>query len=266
MSHYLSHMAALAVNRAPVVQPRLASRFEGSVDVAPAEDVREFVAEAPVAHANPVAAKPANGSVVQAPDAQNIPAATPATLPVAGLLQPQPAGKSAAREVSIPAAARSERESQVLVQELIRERIHEQPLLVAAPVPKNPVPAIAGQPAIERLTEQSFFTEIRHEQTAAAAPDAVLAREKPGASQVPAMQTPPVIQTRIAAPEPVAQVPYRQQPQPADAAVPAPNIQVSIGRIEIRANVASASQAARPKAGPTTLSLDDYLKQRKGDR
>lgn len=51
------------------------------------------------------------------------------------------------------------------------------------------------------------------------------------------------------------------------ANTPAPTIQVTIGRIEVRAAVAATSAAASVRKAPaksSTMSLDDYLKQRDG--
>jgi hypothetical protein len=47
---------------------------------------------------------------------------------------------------------------------------------------------------------------------------------------------------------------------------PAPTIQVTIGRIEIRANQGTEKSVTKPRATNTTMSLDDYLKQRNGGR
>ncbi|HEX2209176.1 MAG TPA: hypothetical protein VHG93_15960, partial [Longimicrobium sp.] len=50
-----------------------------------------------------------------------------------------------------------------------------------------------------------------------------------------------------------------------EAEAPAPVIEVSIGRIEVRATQAPASPAPVRRA-PSTLSLDDYLQRRGGGR
>jgi hypothetical protein len=47
---------------------------------------------------------------------------------------------------------------------------------------------------------------------------------------------------------------------------PAPTIQVTIGRIEIRATQVSDKSSAKPRPASATMSLDDYLKQRKEGR
>jgi len=57
-------------------------------------------------------------------------------------------------------------------------------------------------------------------------------------------------------------------PPPAHREAPAPTIQVTIGRIEVRATpAAKAPVRERPAAPPSTLSLEEYLRQRsKGGR
>ena len=56
-------------------------------------------------------------------------------------------------------------------------------------------------------------------------------------------------------------------PQPAVRSEPVPTINVTIGRIEVRA-VHQPAPARPPVAEPRAplLSLDDYLKQREGER
>lgn len=49
--------------------------------------------------------------------------------------------------------------------------------------------------------------------------------------------------------------------RPADK--PEPTIQVTIGRIEVRAVKQTAAKRPKPK-GPAPMSLDDYLKRRNG--
>jgi hypothetical protein len=59
----------------------------------------------------------------------------------------------------------------------------------------------------------------------------------------------------------------RWRPVPASAEIPAqpaaePVINITIGRVEVRAAVSSAVQAPLPKRGAAPLSLDDYLQNR----
>jgi len=60
----------------------------------------------------------------------------------------------------------------------------------------------------------------------------------------------------------VARQPVDVRPEPR----PMPTIQVTIGRIEIRATQTSEKSAAKPRPAQATMSLDDYLKQRDGGR
>ncbi|MCP5251065.1 MAG: hypothetical protein H6939_04980 [Burkholderiales bacterium] len=55
---------------------------------------------------------------------------------------------------------------------------------------------------------------------------------------------------------------YRHQPAVSES----PTIQVTIGRVEIRAAVASAVSARKTPARSPAMNLDDYLKQRNGER
>jgi hypothetical protein len=54
--------------------------------------------------------------------------------------------------------------------------------------------------------------------------------------------------------------------QSATEAGPVPTIQVTIGRIEIRATQVADKPVAKPRASNNTMSLDDYLKQRNGGK
>lgn len=269
MSNYLSQMATLAVNRAPVVQPRLASRFEGSVGAAPAEDMQEQAAQPPVSRPAVAPAEMATAATTPQRERTPTPIPVPVAQPAAPLLQSQPGALPRPSLTEPVAPASPSAEPQLLVQELVREHIHEQPLLVPASVPSGSVPSSSESVVIEKHSEHSFFTEIHHEMAAPIAAERQPASAKDGSKQeAPAtLAKPPHIQTRIAVPEPIMQSALLQPAQTTEPSAPAPSIQVSIGRIEIRANPASSSALAKsPAAKSATLSLDDYLKQRKGDR
>lgn len=63
---------------------------------------------------------------------------------------------------------------------------------------------------------------------------------------------------------PVARVPSRRPAAPSLSAPVPPTIQVTIGRVEVRATAAAPAKPARPSARPT-LSLEDYLRARSGE-
>jgi len=272
MSHYLSQMATLAVNRAPVVQPRLASRFEGSVGAAPAEDMQEQAVQSPVSHTAVAPAETAIPATTPPRERTHTPIPMPVAQPTAPLLQ-SPWDAIARPSLTEPVTQASPvAEPQRLVQELIREHIHEQPLLVSASVPQGSAPSSGESRIIEKHSEHSFFTEQHHEVTALVAGEPKPTTTKDGSRQETptASVKPPQIQTRMAVPEPIMQSTLRQPApttEPSAPSAPAPSIQVSIGRIEIRANPASSNALSKsPASKSATLSLDDYLKQRKGDR
>jgi hypothetical protein len=63
----------------------------------------------------------------------------------------------------------------------------------------------------------------------------------------------------------VPRVPSRRSAEPKLSAPPAPpTIQVTIGRVEVRATATAPAKQARPSAKPT-LSLEDYLRARSGE-
>jgi hypothetical protein len=68
-----------------------------------------------------------------------------------------------------------------------------------------------------------------------------------------------VLQPKITVVEP--------EPSPARREAPAPTIQVTIGRIEVRATPAAKAPVRERPAAPSSLSLEEYLRQRsKGGR
>lgn len=267
MSQYLSHIANLALNRVPVVQPRLASRFEASAEFAPVvEDNQQRVAEAPSHHQSTQPEPPR-------PATANHPQAEPTAAPVAAQKSQAPALDVPAVHQHIQPTAEAAptpvaTEPQILVQQLVREPIHAPTLLVPTPVPQRFVITELGHPVIERQIERSLLIEHRSESSAPITADTNHGSSKAESKRdaVPVTSKAPHIQTRMAVSEPVSQTIAQRPSLQADLTTPAPSIQVSIGRIEIRANPASTSQAPKPSSNPATLSLDDYLKQRKGDR
>jgi hypothetical protein len=105
----------------------------------------------------------------------------------------------------------------------------------------------------------------------ASASHAVNAREEAGRSQ-PAVALKPLVMPE----PPERELPARSEvqaivptirpsppiaPLPPATAIPAPTINVTIGRVEVRAVLPPAQQRAKPKPA-TVLSLEDYLRQR----
>jgi hypothetical protein len=85
-----------------------------------------------------------------------------------------------------------------------------------------------------------------------------------GASTVPIQAQEPHAPTSsaiVAQPQVIRYVEPLRQPMATDTPLPAPTVQVTIGRIEVRATQ-QPSQTTRPHQEPTRLSLDEYLRQR----
>lgn len=267
MNGYLSHMASLAFNRVALVQPRLASRFEGSVGEAPAEDYREVVSRPLVnTPVPPPEAVPAVPVKARAPVTQGelTPPATPAhrteESPVEARVTVQPVQPVATTHATSTG-------TRVEIQHLIREQVRDLPLLtpMAVSIPGRIPDAVKpenGRRGAAENTPNLPNQPVAH-------PDKPATMDKvpvPDIPTAPQDNRPLQIQTRISVPENRREPAAHHQPEMPVVSTPAASIQVSIGRIEIKATPASASPAAKPRPAPATLSLDDYLKQRKGDR
>lgn len=140
-------------------------------------------------------------------------------------------------------------------------------------------PAIVQQTIIQRVVEQLFSpqpgdldpskvpataTERQEDRLAAIAPNLPTTNESPMPGTIPVRYSP----TEIVKPQITPLIQTLQIPAVAsvEASQPTPTIQVTIGRIEVRATPAPApaSSQARPKS--PVMSLDEYLCQRGGKR
>ncbi|NEQ22340.1 MAG: hypothetical protein F6K28_24755 [Microcoleus sp. SIO2G3] len=107
--------------------------------------------------------------------------------------------------------------------------------------------------------------EVRHEQTIFTPPPPSI-QPIDRAEQQPASTVPPVVVPRQAAtllPIVTPRLERSQRPEE-KAAPPPPTIQVTIGRIEVRAVPPPAPPRPRVTTPPARLSLEDYLRSRSG--
>ena len=241
MSDYLNNLVAKSLNRAEVVEPRLASRFEpprsmgnflaggSQTDLENTRDERfigETPSEKPLAIQTPgknsADARPPRSSLAQPASA---PAPTPDgstdqqtgrhSSPLVGSQSDTPPKSAAVQEKRLPP-----------VQD--RRRVDNEPAAMpAAPAPRHFV-----------RTESLL------------APEAQLLKP---ASAIPQDRAAPL---SSAAPSPA---------EPAGTQESAPTIKITIGRVDVRAITPAQPTPRRAPAtrGPA-LSLDDYLKQRSG--
>jgi hypothetical protein len=239
MSDYLSNLVARSFDRASLIQPRLASRFEpqSGLHEPLVESFLELAAERQsqqlsVYHAAPQAVHPQAVRPQIQPPEQSLPAIlqpeVPGLMPSTSMPQTRsnPSRPISHSESSLSSQARSLASTRLPIQPqaALRSEVHppvasnqiSRPEVVSAPIPSpGPLanlPALQIQPQIVSLAEQ---------------------KPSPIQSEV---------ETKL------------------------PTIQVRIGQIEVRAIAAppSARQSAKPPA--PRLSLEDYLKSRNGGK
>ncbi len=257
---YLNHLAARALQQLPTVQPRLPSRFETphrESDPGAREPIAyaTFTPSSPAArNALPRADAPAVQSPLAPPGDQrgSIHRAEPRLeREVQHFVEPivehdvisMPS--TAPREVSpqevkqpalLPTADRMMAQLPVVIEQHRHSVIEPQPLSVSAATPK-PIETRAAREEIREHTRLIEHLTLERSSTVSAP------TEPRAASAMPkvAAYVPPVVE-REPAPE------------------AAPIIQVSIGRIEVRAVPAPAVPTPAPAtASRPALSLDDYL-------
>lgn len=285
MSQYLSHLADLALNRVDVVQPRLASRFEAQGDsVAPGFVMQDSLQEAPQSaqqDQGPVPTTPRTEATfspqphrLDSGDRQVIPTLANSTssvgerrepAPISGLAAPaiQPMAStqkslpelesiSISAKVSEPAGDRPKKD----------DREANQPLLQPINIQHTHVTSIESAEESRQILPRDQQTHRQEELT-----------DKPRKQE--GTQPAPVQKPAATKPESIRIQPVQAEfshvwdrvnlplAQPVD--ITPPTIHVSIGRIEIRASQTNTPAAAKPRAA-NTMSLDDYLKQRNGEK
>ncbi len=279
MSRYLNHLAALTLNQVESVQPRLAGRFEASGEgediglpntgenqgmkgealftmrtpditerQAPTDILIRSVAPTFLQGKTQVdggqkqgnLAKPA-ASVHKAPKVPD--AQTEFAWPPMGLGNPnpikmqtkpvqpaKPTEQAAQNTRATPSLNTIERSQERLIDTTRREFV------------------------VKETVANNSFQEVKHwedvQRSAPIKPARIVSRSEQIAEAPPA--------------------PAPSATQAASTAEPdesiAPTIQVTIGRIEIRATQTTDKPTAKPRAASTTMSLDDYLKQRNGGK
>jgi hypothetical protein len=274
MSQYLSHLANLAFNHVDVVQPRLTSRFEHQ-DAASAPNLmeQEIQREVPVAQSRQDHQEPAQQERLSQ---QSQPALQPiiehiypteirvqeAPVVKPQSLQTQAPATPIIAATHVPAAAISSpvaMATSTIVERHI-ERISERTpprgedhgkITASARAYRQEQP-LAIHESVERVTIKEGTPDIPSGKKSEATSDAV----KPVSIRVQPLLIEPVLP------------PATTYPTLLRAEVdvtPAPTIQVTIGRIEIRASQTNSPVPSKPRPS-SGMTLDDYLKQRNGDK
>jgi hypothetical protein len=130
----------------------------------------------------------------------------------------------------------------------LRQRFVQDSHRPVAPV----MPAVASPAKLDTPTNTGKPGSLQ-QQEQVLAPKTVRLEQKRLPTELTGVMTQPVV--------PTFAMPEKPAPQPE------PVINVTIGRIEVRATPAAAPKSAKPHSAPATMTLDDYLRQRnKGER
>lgn len=280
MSRYLSHLAALALNRLEPLQPRPASRFETPFDEA-TSGLRgvDAVQERPE-----IAPKPAqtlkSATVADSPYAHRAVTPDDGDNPLKKIAGRQDESKVVERGEAIVKQAQAPVDRQQLSPsrsfsaDAAEPTHHPVPFADKAPIElprlrKNAQPTETGHTIVERVRE--YFTETLHSERVVkevALADGIQTTVSVQAAQHPEPAKPTGV---IIRPEQTPANPGAPVRAPAQTIFdnaetrPGPTVQVTIGRIEIRATQSQGKAAAKPHAA-AAMNLDDYLKQRNGGR
>lgn len=296
MSDYLNNLLARTLNLAPVVQPRLASLFEPATPNSGASNRPLFEATSlGEAHAESESSPQLSPSL-PAQTGQPSPQHLQATfaLPTAPLERKQSEGgeRYESREdssrhslrplstVTPPAPPALTAQSARTAPDVPRETseiLRPLPSSTRLPARRDEAGERTGTPRASEANRQQTWEGIEPKVRQVVNEElASFRRAQTRASGGAEAETPPPQQqAREASQTPV--VAQRQdngtkkssQAFPVETAEPSPTINVSIGRVDVRAIISQqpAAPAERPPAQKSgTLSLDEYLKQRSGGR
>jgi hypothetical protein len=240
MSNYLSHIAAKQLNLTEVVHPRLASRFEptavsgsGELEHNSVLEVTSNQNQSPIDRASgdrllPESAPP----LLPAPPVQPHSLIPPSVLPSLPPRPPAPPPVSPITSKIVPQAA-----------------LPQAPHSRIPPLPTEPVAPLTASPAVPPQPSQPRF---------AAVPSPAIAPQPQ--SQLPLAPRPvPPAPVQLNIPPHLAPPAAHPAATSSPAAPVAPTIQVSIGRIEVRAIV--PAKPPRPPVQPYTpsVTLEQYL-------
>jgi len=254
MSDFLGHLAARAIAQ-PSLRPRTRSRFEPG-------EAEETPLNWPVAKKDETAPTPA---IVQrrAIDHRAVPEAAPPSRfepPAVNQSIETPSVRGAEVSSALPrdsaadaAPERTERPLPEGTTRVVRE-VEQQTEYVAQPVTeiverevRVPVATHGAQPKAERKAQHRFERE---------APQIIRATPRVSAPEVQARRSAP-----SGLPAPHRGGSAKRVPEQGSAASPEPVIEVSIGRIEVRA--VPAASGSRSPGRPAAMSIDDYVAKRK---
>jgi len=275
MSRYLSHLAALTLHQVEPVQPRLASRFE-TLDSEPAIknnlDVVQQVSDPPV-RVQAATTRATDNPVIQktVTAAADVPVQKEASRqePPKIIEQPELVIKKTESPNHEQKPSINQRGFSPVDTEPVSHRVTpsiDKPVTHA--LRHTPLPIENTHTFVERVQER--FTETTHSERVIKEVSATDRREKESPHSAPVKPVSIAVRseqvTRVSNTPSQANMQTPASQSDSETPTPAPTIQVTIGRIEIRASQSTEKSVAKPRAASTTMSLDDYLKQRNGGR
>jgi hypothetical protein len=288
---FLSRLVARAEQRMPLLSRRRPGLFEPRETQAEMPEV-PVDAEAPVRTASVPQSTDAGASPMRRASSPSPDLLEPPSLPRVDAPLPAPAERM--DRASVPSSLHEETAAVARVQPMLppppslHAALRAQPAIVDSPLsmprlsmsasmpaehPSRPAPDAIAMPAtatsIERIeslhsetrthTVERRFERIRE---AASIPPP---GEQHGREGLQRLRDPGRLAHAQAGDGPRVADPVRAAALAPPPAAPPPPVQVSIGRVEIRARVAPPATAAPAAARRPRLALDDYLQQRHGD-
>lgn len=248
MSNFLDNLVARSLDLAPVVQPRVQSRFE-PVSAAGATVAEESVeVDAPPVRTEPqVTARP-EPSVVERERVERVESQR-----VINTIRNTHVQTHEVRQVNVP-LVETIREREIERVPVVGPRIHTEKTDLRTQIREN------------RIVEPPRGIEPPNQNPSNPRPNLV----EP--APVTKKEAPPVVAPQPVAPQVITRIepapsakPPRFEVQPAFQPEPTETINVTIGRVDVRA-VFSAQAPKTPVRAASTSSLDDYLKQRSEGR
>jgi hypothetical protein len=278
MNDFLTNLAARALHTAPVVQPRLASRFEPPPagerffqDDSFAGEAESFSESATPAAAPTTVADSALQMRTRAKrgdlDAAHVKPLPPRGEPAAN--ESRRALARASSHAPSPRETNTESTSTIVVKTVIERPapIDRVPHSIADESSKSPNPGLPAVPApVADIEHERQPLRDAFQVESTPFPDPPRPAEPVARSDTKTAAGREIVVTPRVTPAPVSSPPVARRDR---APEPAPVVHVTIGRIEVRAVTASATAlpaAPRPAAKSPVLSLDDYLRERNGGR
>ena len=251
MADFLNNLVARALNLAPVVQPRLTSRFE------------------PV---RPVAAE---NAIEESVEVDSAPAERVTTIRPPKVVQPLKNQPVVAREqsrVDVQHVINRVRNTYVKAPEIVpvekpvTEKIVER--VVEPRIQTEKTDLVPREREVSKVVPAREEVEPRVEVPRVAVRPSVVEVVKEG-KEKPVRTREVIVPQTVVRKEPapfVAPPPTRIEVVPPLAAAPKETISVTIGRVDVRAVFSQQQSAPAPRRPSSANSLDDYLKQRSEGR